>query len=48
MLEKVKELLREVEGFSPKNSEELEVFRVKFLGKKGVINDLFTACPIYE
>ncbi|MBF90303.1 MAG: phenylalanine--tRNA ligase subunit alpha [Flavobacteriales bacterium] len=43
MLEKVKELLREVEGFSPKNSEELEVFRVKFLGKKGVINDLFTA-----
>ena len=41
MLEKVQELLREVEGFSPKNTEELEVFRIKFLGKKGVMNDLF-------
>ena len=43
MLEKVQELLREVEGFAPKNNEELEVFRIKFLGKKGVMNDLFAA-----
>ena len=41
MLEKVNDLLREVEGFSPKNTEELEVFRIRFLGKKGVMNDLF-------
>ena len=43
MLEKVQELLREVESFSPKKTKELEVFRIKFLGKKGVMNDLFTA-----
>ena len=43
MLEKVQELLSEVESFSPKSIEELEVFRIKFLGKKGVINDLFAA-----
>ncbi len=43
MLEKVQNLLREVEGFSPKNTEELEVFRIKFLGKKGIMNDLFAA-----
>ena len=43
MLEKVQDLLREVEGFSPVNTEELEVFRIRFLGKKGVMNDLFAA-----
>ena len=43
MLEKVQELLREVESFAPKNNEELEVFRIRFLGKKGVMNDLFAA-----
>lgn len=43
MLEKVQELLCEVESFSPKSIEELEVFRIKFLGKKGVMNDLFAA-----
>ena len=43
MLKKVQELLCEVESFSPKSIEELEVFRIKFLGKKGVMNDLFAA-----
>ena len=43
MLEKVQELLREVESFSPKKTEELEIFRIRFLGKKGVMNDLFAA-----
>ena len=43
MLERVEELLREIELFSPKNHEELEVFRVNFLGKKGVLSDLFVA-----
>ena len=41
MLERVQELLREVESFSPKNTEEIEVFRITYLGKKGVMNDLF-------
>ena len=48
MLEKVQELLREVEGFSPKNNEELEVFRIKFLGKKGVMNDLFAISKLFQ
>ena len=43
MLEKVKDLLREVEGFAPKNPEELETFRIKFLGKKGVMNEFFAS-----
>ena len=41
MLERVQELLCEIESFSPKNIEELEVFRIRFLGKKGVMGDLF-------
>ncbi|MBJ10811.1 MAG: phenylalanine--tRNA ligase subunit alpha [Flavobacteriales bacterium] len=43
MLERVQELLRDVESFSPKNTEEIEVFRITYLGKKGVMNDLFAA-----
>ena len=43
MLEKVQKLLCEVKDFAPKNIEELEIFRIKFLGKKGVMNDLFAA-----
>ena len=43
MLDKVKHLLKEVEGVSPKSKKELESFRFKFLSKKGLLNDLFTA-----
>jgi phenylalanyl-tRNA synthetase alpha chain len=43
MLDKVKVLLDEVSSYSPKNSEELEQFRIQFLGKKGRMNDLFAA-----
>ena len=43
MLEKVQELLCEVESFSPKNNDEVEAFRIRFLGKNGVMNDLFAA-----
>ena len=42
MQEKIKKLISEIEEFKPKISEELEHFRIKFLGKKGVLNDLFT------
>jgi len=41
MLEKVKQLLAEVNSFVAKDAEELEQFRIKFLGKKGLMNDLF-------
>jgi phenylalanyl-tRNA synthetase alpha chain len=43
MLEKVKELLREVSSFTPKSTDELEQFRIQYLGKKGLMNDLFAA-----
>lgn len=41
MLEKVQQLLIEVNSFVAKDAEELEQFRIKFLGKKGLMNDLF-------
>tara|TARA_B100001063_G_scaffold100987_1_gene94295 strand:+ start:57 stop:1076 length:1020 start_codon:yes stop_codon:yes gene_type:complete len=43
MLQKVKELLVEVSSYSPKNAKELEQFRIQYLGKKGLMNDLFAA-----
>ncbi|MGB0592948.1 MAG: phenylalanine--tRNA ligase subunit alpha [Flavobacteriales bacterium] len=43
MLDKVKVLLDEVSSYSPKNPEELEQFRIQYLGKKGKMNDLFAA-----
>ncbi|UBM62769.1 phenylalanine--tRNA ligase subunit alpha [Candidatus Sulfidibacterium hydrothermale] len=41
MREKINALLKEVEAFSAENLEELENFRIKFLGKKGEIPALF-------
>ena len=43
MLEKVRGLLQEVEYFVPNSEIELEEFRLKFLGKKGILNELFAA-----
>ena len=31
----------EINAFSPANADELETFRIKFLGTKGIIKDLF-------
>lgn len=41
MIEKIKEYINEAEAFSAQNKEELEAFRIKFLGKKGLLNDFF-------
>ena len=41
MIDQIEALIKEVENFSAKSSLEAEKFRVKFLGKKGVITDLF-------
>lgn len=41
MIDQIEALIKEVENFSAKSSLEAEEFRVKFLGKKGVITDLF-------
>ena len=43
MLDKVKVLLHEVSSYSIKNSEDLEQLRIRYLGKKGIMNDLFAA-----
>ncbi|QTN38130.1 phenylalanine--tRNA ligase subunit alpha [Cryomorphaceae bacterium] len=43
MLSRVQELLEEVQAFSAGTAEELESFRIRFLGKKGVMNELFAA-----
>jgi phenylalanyl-tRNA synthetase alpha chain len=43
MLEAVKHLLQEVDSFMPKSEKEVEDFRLKFLGKKGKMNELFAA-----
>jgi len=41
MLEKIKTLIKEVSEFKPSNSDELEQFRIRLLGKKGEITSLF-------
>jgi phenylalanyl-tRNA synthetase alpha chain len=41
MIDKIKELIEEAEAFTAQTKEEIETFRIKFLGKKGLLNDLF-------
>ncbi|MES3017961.1 MAG: phenylalanine--tRNA ligase subunit alpha [Bacteroidota bacterium] len=41
MQQKIDHYLSEINSFQTKNSEELEAFRIKFLGTKGIIKDLF-------
>ncbi|SDH28537.1 phenylalanyl-tRNA synthetase, alpha subunit [Myroides phaeus] len=41
MIDKIKEYIGEAEQFTTDNKETLEAFRIKFLSKKGILNDLF-------
>lgn len=41
MIDKIKEHIAEVEAFKAKSKEELESFRIKYLGKKGLLNEFF-------
>ena len=41
MIHNIKEHIAEVEAFSAKSLEEVEQFRIKYLGKKGLLNDFF-------
>ncbi|MCL1666661.1 phenylalanine--tRNA ligase subunit alpha [Elizabethkingia ursingii] len=41
MLEKIEELLGQVQQFHTKNKEEIEKFRIAFIGKKGSVTELF-------
>ncbi len=41
MLEQITDYTTEVNNFNPANAAELETFRIRFLGTKGLIKDLF-------
>ncbi len=41
MIDKIKELITEAEDFKAQTLEEVETFRIKYLGKKGLLNDFF-------
>ncbi len=41
MIDKIKEQIAEVNAFASTNEEEIETFRIKYLGKKGLLNDFF-------
>ena len=41
MIEKIKELISEAESFKAQSIEEVEAFRIKYLGKKGLLNSFF-------
>lgn len=43
MIDKIKEHIAKIEDFTAKTKEELEQFRIQYLGKKGVLNDFFAA-----
>jgi len=43
MIEKIEELKNKAKGFSISSKEHIEEFRLKFLSKKGELNDLFDA-----
>ncbi len=40
MKEKIEQLLKQVEEFAPRTAAEVEEFRVRILGRKGVLNDI--------
>jgi len=41
MIDKIKELIAEAESFKAQSKDEIEAFRIKYLGKKGLLNDYF-------
>ncbi|MEN2435061.1 phenylalanine--tRNA ligase subunit alpha [Weeksellaceae bacterium A-14] len=41
MIEKIEEYLAEVKNFVTRDKNEIEQFRIKFNGKKGILNDIF-------
>ena len=41
MIDKIKTLIAEAETFTTQSKKEIEAFRIKYLGKKGLLNDFF-------
>ena len=42
MLDRVKQLIGEVTSFKTTNTKEVESFRIKYLGSKGILKELFS------
>lgn len=42
MIDKINKYIEESKSFKTDNLEEIEAFRIKYLGKKGIINELFS------
>ncbi|MCM4154882.1 phenylalanine--tRNA ligase subunit alpha [Gramella sp. AN32] len=43
MIEKIRNHIAEVENFQTNSKDEIEAFRIKYLGKKGILNEFFGA-----
>ena len=43
MIDKIKEHIIEVEAFATQSKDDLEAFRIKYLGKKGLLNEFFAS-----
>ncbi|MET3732907.1 phenylalanyl-tRNA synthetase alpha chain [Moheibacter stercoris] len=41
MIAQIKQYIQEAQAFEAKSAAEVEEFRIKYLGKKGILNDLF-------
>ena len=41
MKEKIAAYLEEIQSFQAKTTDEIEAFRIKFLGSKGILKSLF-------
>ena len=41
MLDNIEKYLEEIKNFTPTNKDQLEEFRIRFLGRKGILQDLF-------
>ncbi|MCG2792061.1 MAG: phenylalanine--tRNA ligase subunit alpha [Weeksellaceae bacterium] len=46
MLEKIDDLLKEVQNFQSSAKDEIEQFRLKYNGKKGIMNDFYDALKL--
>ncbi len=48
MIENLKEHIEEVEKFTTDSIDAVEAFRIKYLGKKGLLNDFLQSSKTYR
>ena len=42
MIKEINNIKAEIENYSGSSSEEIEIFRIKYVSKKSIVNDLFS------